>query len=226
MYGLGRIYIEDERDNDYPFSEVISQHPYSTSTKKFWWSNGWWGNQGDSPHCVAFSLTHWLSDGPLLNSVIATKNPAVNTNLLYCEAQKVDPWPGDCNNKLYDGTTVRAGAQVLKNWGHIEEYRWARTIDEVVSAVLIQGPVVVGTLWTTDMFSPNHEGIIKPGGRSAGGHAYLINGVNTQTGLFRIKNSWGKYWGVGGHAYVSIEDMSGLISNYGEACVPMQKRLI
>lgn len=222
MNGLGRLYIEDARDENYLFKTVSR---WSTATSKFWWSDGWWGNQGSSPHCVAFSFAHWLSDGPLLNSVVG-KNPAVDTNLLYCEAQNVDPWPGNCMNNLYDGTTVRAGAQVLKNWGHIEEYRWAKNADEVANAVLVQGPVVMGTFWYNDMFSPDKDSILHPTGKSAGGHAYLVNGVNRASGLFRIKNSWGQYWGAGGHAYISMEDLDALIKNYGEACVPIQKTLL
>lgn len=223
-YAMGRLYSEDVRDRLFPYSAIV---PFSqtTRTKRFWWSNGWWGDQGYDPHCVAFSWAHWIADGPKLTSIFRTRNPGVDTHLLYCEAQKRDPWPGDCDTPLYDGTSVRAGAKVLEEWGYIEEYRWATDAQQAVNAVLTQGPVIVGTMWYSDMFYPNRNTwIVSPTGSMAGGHAYVLNGVDTERGLFRIKNSWGPGWGRGGHAYIRIEDMDKLIKNYGEACVPLQKK--
>lgn len=218
-YGLGRIYIEDQRDAlyPYPFTTALTAH-----MSKFWWSDGWWGNQGQDPHCVAYAWAHILADGPHLKSVFTT---TIDTEKLYCEAKKRDPWPGDCDNPLYDGTSVRAGAQVLKDWGYIEEYRWATNADQAAHAVLTRGPIVAGTFWHWDMFFPNAEGIIRPTGRTVGGHAYLLNGVDMEKGLFRIKNSWGQEWGRGGHALISMEDMDSLIRRFGEACIPLQTRI-
>lgn len=123
----------------------------------------------------------------------------------------------------YDGTSVRAGAKVLQTKGFIESYLWAWDVNTVIQAVLEKGPVVVGTEWTYDMFFPNIDtAIIKPTGNSAGGHAYLINGVNTKKKLFRIKNSWGRVWGNKGHAYISFDDMDKLIRNQGEACLAIE----
>lgn len=223
-YSMGRLYAKDDRDELFPYSTVM---PFTQTarTKRFWWSNGWWGNQGHDPHCVAFAWAHWVSDGPSITSIFPDENPGVDTGVLYCEAQKRDPWPGDCETPLYDGTSVRAGAKVLQEWGYIAEYRWATDAQQVVNAVLTQGPVIVGTMWYSDMSSPDRNTwVITPSGSMSGGHAYVINGVDTDRGLFRIKNSWGKYWGRGGHAYIRIEDMDKLIKNFGEACVPLQKR--
>lgn len=225
-YGMGRLYAEDDRDLLYPYSEIM---PLTSTarTNRFWWSRGWWGNQGSDPHCVAFSWAHWISDGPRLTSIFRDKNPGIDTRLLYCEAQKRDPWPGDCDTPLYDGTTVRAGAKVLQEWGYIEEYRWATDASQVANAVLTQGPVVVGTMWYSGMFAPDRvTGLVYPTGGMTGGHAYLINGVDLDKGLFRLKNSWGTHWGKGGHAYIRLEDMDRLIRNFGEACVPLQRRLV
>lgn len=224
-FGMGRLFAEDERDKLFPYLTVM---PLSTGgrTSRFWWSNGWWGDQGSTPHCVAFSWAHWISDGPKMTSIFPDRNPGVDTYHLYCEAQKRDPWPGDCNTPLYDGTSVRAGAKVLQEWGYIQEYRWATTAEQAVNAVLTQGPVIVGTMWYYDMFFPSRtDWILSPTGGGVGGHAYVLNGVDTEKGLFRIKNSWGKNWGRGGHAYIRIEDMDKLIKNYGEACIPLQRKL-
>ena len=62
------------------------------------------------------------------------------------------------------------------------------------------GPVVVGTYWYSSMFYPDRNGLIKINGGIAGGHAYVINGVDKTKKLFRIKNSWGQSWGIRQHS--------------------------
>ena len=80
----------------------------------------------------------------------------------------------------------------------------------------------MGTNWYYNMFFPDKTGRIKLGGYLAGGHAYVLNGVNTKTQLFRIKNSWGRKWGQLGHAYISFSDMSRLIKEQGEICLAIE----
>lgn len=222
QYAMGRLYSPDIRDKEYPISPLLTQRR-TAQVRRFWYSNGWWGNQGVSPHCVAYSWAHFLHDGPLLGSIYS-ETELIDTDTLYCEAQKLDPWPGDCDTPLYDGTSVRAGAKVLQDWGFIEEYRWAEDADQLAQAILVQGPAVLGTLWKTDMYNPDREGFIYATGRNSGGHAYIINGVDVEKGFFRLKNSWGKSWGRGGHALIPMEDVDALIKDFGEACIPLQKR--
>lgn len=218
---MARLYAPDERDHLYPVSAVLRQ---SARRRRAWWAEGWHGDQGWTPHCVAFSWAHWLADGPRTVSIMPGRRPGVDTTELYCEAQRRDPWPGDCDTPLYEGTSVRAGAKTLQEWGFIKEYRWARSLDEIVQAVLTQGPVVMGTPWYEDMFFPDKDGMIRRGGAWAGGHAYLVNGVDLDRGLARIKNSWGRGWGINSHAYLTLEDLGLLLGSFGEACVPIQQR--
>lgn len=233
---LGRIYIPDARDAKYPLAKALAVAPNkATGTSKYWWAQGWWGDQGDKPQCVAYSWMHWVEDGPVthfykdrdfdpafLNEHRTEKHQSLFApEAIYNAAQKIDEWPGED----YDGTSVRAGAKVLKSLGVISEYRWASSSDEVVQALLTLGPVVVGTWWHYDMFFPNEKGIITPTGPKVGGHAYLLNGVNLKKGLIRIKNSWGRGWGKNGYAYISISDFDKLLKDQGEACVAFEKKL-
>lgn len=210
--GLGRLPAPDSRDASYPLRAMV---PTTTDRKyRYWYPNGWWGDQGRTSQCVAYSWTHWLEDGPITHKGPA---PIVEPASVYNDAQVVDEWPGE----NYNGTSVRAGAKVLADRGLIGEYLWAWDLETVVRTILDVGPVVVGTNWYSDMFEPS-QGIIKVSGYVAGGHAYLLNGVNRNKGMIRLKNSWGRDWGSRGHAYISFEDMDRLVKEDGEACLALE----
>ena len=216
-YSLGRLVVPDNRDANYPMAEMLPpKDAVAGMTYRYWWANGWWGDQGRTSQCVAYAWTHWVEDGHVTHPKDATpfQDPA-NT---YHEAQQMDQWPGE----NYDGTSVRAGAKVLQGKGFITSYHWAYDAFTVAHAILSTGPVVVGTNWYNDMFSPDANGIIKVGGSLAGGHAYLLDGVNMNKKLFRIKNSWNRSWGHKGFAYISFDDMNSLLQNSGEACLAVE----
>ena len=209
---LGRFHLPDERDNKYLIKSLISDQKPGIDFK-YWWPSGWWGDQGHTPHCVAYSWVHWLIEGPTTQFKGDEKIiPPYNPTTLYHEAQKVDVWQGEA----YDGTSVRAGAKILKNAGFIGSYAWAWDLNTTIQAVLTTGPVVVGTTWLYDMFFPDENGIISASGAFQGGHAYLLDGINVNKKLFRIKNSWGRSWGKKGFAYISFDDMEKLILDNGE----------
>ena len=214
--GLGREISKDKRDLNY----LISNHIPLTAppiTQRYWDDSVWAGNQGNTPQCVGYAWAHWIEDGPVLH---VGSHPVVNPSTIYTEAQKVDEWTGE----NYDGTSVRGGAKYLRTAGKISSYLWAFDLTTMVNTVLTTGPVVVGTNWYYNMFYPDRNGLIRIGGRLAGGHAYEVNGVDKVKQQFRIKNSWGKSWGVQGHAYISFNDMSRLIRENGEVCLATEVR--
>ena len=219
-HSLGRVYIEDKRDLNYLIKnnqrtlQQISTPP-KVLTQRYWDADGWWGDQGNTPQCVGYSWSHWLEDGPVQQSGIP---PIIKPFDIYKNAQKLDEWYGE----NYDGTSVRGAVKYLKNIGKVKSYYWAFDIQTLSETILKLGPVVVGTNWYNGMFYPNKNGLIKIGGQMVGGHAYLINGVDTKTKQFRIKNSWGKSWGKGGHAFISFNDMSRLIKENGEICLAIE----
>lgn len=215
--GLGRAYARDDRDNNY-LIENSGLLGTSARTSRYWDDEQWWGNQGNTSECVAYAWTHWLEDGPFYQA--SSPQPILNPNTVYREAQKVDEWPGE----NYNGTSVRAGAKILQSLGYIQNYYWTANINTLINTVLNVGPVVVGTHWYRNMFYPSKAtGIIRASGRMVGGHAYVINGVDTKKKLFRIKNSWGRKWGQNGRAFISFTDMAKLISRFGEVCLATEK---
>lgn len=209
---LGRLHSPDNRDEKHTIRKLItSQQPQSLRLFRYWYDNGWWGDQKQTPQCVAYAWCHWLEDGPVTQpGTLAKIAPAE----LYHDAQLVDEWPGE----NYEGTSVRAGAKILKSKGLISSYNWAWDITTAIEALLNYGPIVVGTNWYSGMFTPIND-FIKPTGVLAGGHAYVINGVNLKRGVLRIKNSWGKDWGEDGRVWMQIEDFEKLLNEDGEVCL-------
>lgn len=218
IFKLGRQYIPDERDNKYLINDHVLRKIKKTKiTSRYWDDNIWWGDQGNTPQCVGYAWSHWLNDGPVYHS---GPKPKLPPNLIYENAQKLDVWPGE----NYDGTSVRGGAKFLQNQKLISRYYWGYSLKTLVDTVLNIGPVVVGTNWYYGMFFPTQNSVIRATGPLAGGHAYVINGVATSTQMFRLKNSWGRNWGQGGHAYISFSDMDRLIREQGEICLATERR--
>lgn len=211
---FGRRHAPDTRDKNHLMQAVI---PAETDIiSKYWDDDYYWGDQGQTPQCVGYAWAHWIENDPI---TYPSPGPRFDPTYIYNAAQRVDEWPGED----YDGTSVRAGAKVLQSNSFITSYNWAWDADTIARAILTTGPVVVGTEWLENMFYPDPFGVIHPSGPSVGGHAYLLNGYDSETRLFRIKNSWGRSWGKEGHAFISFEDLNSLISMDGEACLAVEQ---
>lgn len=220
MYSFGRLEVPDARDMQFGIAPLLLSMPQIT--EKFWWDGGWWGNQGSTSQCVAYSWMHWLEDGPVIqDSIFGREKPLFQPIEFYHTCQLVDQWPGE----NYNGTSVRAGAKVLCDLGVINEYRWAFNIDEIINTLLTFGPMVVGTKWYKDMQFPDKTGKVSVKGRSVGGHAYLLNGVDVNKGYIRIKNSWGNQWGDNGYGYITIDDFEKVFEDGGEACIATEIKI-
>lgn len=210
--GLGRRFAPDARDANYSARALMA---VSDRIYRYWNASGWWGDQGSTSMCVGYGWAHWIEDGPVGHP---GKAPIMRPQAIYAAAQKVDEWPGED----YDGTSVRAGAKVVKSGGYISSYHWATTLAEVVAILLNTGPVVVGTNWYESMFEPDEAGLLDVSGGVAGGHCYVLDGVNTRHELIRLKNSWGRNWGHLGFAYIGFDDFERLLLEDGEACVALE----
>jgi hypothetical protein len=129
------------------------------------------------------------------------------------------------------GAEIASGLQVLETRGLVEACYQCSAIEEVVSALLERGPVVVGLDWRSSMFTPRDVGgravcSVDEDSTVVGGHAVLLNGIALDEeidgvrGFIRFKNSWGRNWGDAGHALIAIEDLGRIFSERAYLPIP------
>lgn len=168
-------------------------------------------DQGGTAHCVGFSMATFGINLPV-------HTPFTNTDghTFYYQCKVVDGYPGS-----EDGSTIRSAAKVLKNNRRIEGYAFASDMSTIKWWLLNRGPMIVGTIWTTAMMTPDCNNVITPSGEVLGGHAYLLNEWRKDN-YIGIQNSWGKDWGVNGKAYISEVDFEKLFIRDGEALAAVE----
>lgn len=211
---LGRKKSVDARDLNHLMAHKLEAG--LVRPKSMQWSLRWHGDQGQTSMCVGFGFYGLLRAKPKLQYDPQPK-------LIYEGAQKNDEWPGEA----YDGTSVRGGAKFLQSVNKLSSYAWAFDVNTVLNWIGSKGPVVLGTDWTNQMFTPDVNGLVTVGDLNnptniAGGHCYVAIGYNDKTRLVTLQNSWGKSWGIKGRFYMTYADVDALIKNQGEACTPVE----
>jgi len=200
-----------------------------------WWDNGAWLDQGQTGTCVGHGCAHRMEDSPITHP-----HDVVDPFDVYRRACKLDPWPENDSGDVNFGTSVDAGARALKQMGLISAYYWAfdlATADRFLRTPKEDGggPLIIGINWYESMFNPVWKkdalgdfrwfiDIDESEGGIAGGHCLVVNGRNPERKTWRLKNSWGRSWGVEGRVSMSDADMARLISEGGEFCSPTETK--
>jgi hypothetical protein len=188
----------------------IARRAAAISAKE--WSMGTILDQGNTPHCVGFAWAGWGICEPIIDAFTNADG-----NRIYYEAKVID---GEPNQE--DGSTTLSGVKAMQQDARLKNYAFATTLDDIVTWVLAQGPVVVGTNWYEQMFTPDATGLVTIGGTVAGGHEHLIVGVDKNAQRFKHANSWGTSWSVGGFFYLSFTDEQRLQNENGDACTAVE----
>lgn len=205
-YKLGFRQLPDSRDEQYPLSNIMRATKTRPLSKV--WKPGPVTDQGSESSCVGHSTYKLLTSEP----VVSPKAHLITPSYIYVEAKKIDEWTGE----NYDGTSVRAGLNILKRENFITGYYWAENIDEAVAYLLKFGPLVLGIRWTDSMFTPDAQGFIEPRGNGGGGHAILAHAANWKAKTVTLRNSWGP-WGKSGDCLLSLDDLDMLLKEGGVA---------
>lgn len=217
---LGRHIDHDERNRDHGIMVRDGQRFVST----LWQPLGKLLDQGDTGSCTGQAADGWRGCSPNVASVAdAEKYDEAHAMKIYTLATELDNIPG--YYPVQDtGSTGNAAAKAMRQLGDIRSYSWAFTTTGLLTA-LQTGPVMVGTVWTEAMFSPNSSGFVRPIGQVAGGHEYLVHGVHlgaTPGDQWLIcRNSWGDWGPLGdGRFLLRLADWETLRRQGADVTIP------
>ncbi|MGC8850236.1 MAG: C1 family peptidase [Candidatus Bathyarchaeia archaeon] len=104
----------------------------------------------------------------------------------------------------------RVPAEKAAPW-RISSYVRLESVDEVLQALASSHPVYAGVPWCSNWINVGSSGKLPRGNmRIVGGHAILLLGYDLKEGRILLQNSWGKYWGARGYAWMYISDLKTL----------------
>jgi hypothetical protein len=204
-FSLGFRQLPDARDKAFPLSALMSAEARKPISKV--WKAGPLVNQLQTNGCVGYATYQFQVSEPIVGE------PVLSALQIYAEARRNDEFPGEEDQ----GTSVRAGLNVLKAHGIIRSYHWGYSVEEAVQFMLTTGPLVFGVPWLSGMFSPDANGLIQAKGSSRGGHAIFAPSCSWKNKTITLQNSWGKEWGRAGCCKISFADLDRLLREGGVA---------
>ena len=214
-YGLGWIPNPDERNKAYSMSLALGDNIESNKPQTVIWQLGPILDQGQTNHCVGYAWKQWQQATP------GARMDGPTADEIYYQCKVLD---GEPNQE--DGSTTQTGVKCMGREGRVQTYLWAFSLGTFRNWILTKGPIVVGTSWYDDMFTPDANNFVSVTGPLAGGHEYLCYGYDAVKKAFKFCNSWGTDWGDKGTFWVHEAEMNKLIWHNqdlpGDACAAIE----
>jgi hypothetical protein len=242
MPGLGRLRSLDPRNEQYHMHRALDPlAPLQVPDHKTWAFSGHPLDQGDTGTCTGHAAAHFIHAAPIGHKTF------LDPFQIYREAVLLDEYPdNDADAKAPNNDGLQAGSsgtgvmKALTQRGVLANFLWAQRLEDALTWCLTRGPVCVGTNWYSSMFNPTKQGFVKIDAAAtiAGGHEWLIRGVDKKTATALAVNSWGAKWndkatgkwGTGkvpaGHFLIDFETLSRLFHEDGDVVSGVEKALI
>ena len=215
-FTLGRLVEHDDRSRDHAFS-VSAAKPKTI----LWGHSAPVLDQGQVGSCTGNALAQWLNTdfAQKLRKGVLAEADALK---IYSLGTQLDSIPGS----YPPDDTGSSGLAVCKagvKLGYLSAYKHSFGFDALL-LTLQHTPVIVGTEWLKNMFTPNQTtGFIRATGAVAGGHEYLVLGCDMENEFITMLNSWASTWGQNGRAKISFKDFEKLLAAQGDVTVPVIK---
>lgn len=211
---FGRRMHHDPANRNYPVRGVLFAEA-APLVSRTWWRPGVW-DQGQSSSCTAHACIGVVASSPFRHRSyehLAYYDTFDDRMALYKKSQRYDPWPGE----RYEGTSTDAPFKVLRERGHISQWRWCFGLDDVLRTLSHHGPVAIGVDWHQGMVEWDRDFYLSPKGGTVGGHAVELIGLNVTKKTVTVVNSWGPGWARRGRGLLRFEDLGVLLEARGEA---------
>jgi hypothetical protein len=198
---LGRHLHHDPKSLDYPMADFLDRSVPLASRR--WMRKLPALDQGNLGSCTGNACTGHLATHPLhmpsgWKGLHYNEATAVD---LYSLATQIDEFPGQYPPE----DTGSSGVGVLKaaqQKGWIDNYFWGFSLDDALRWLSQKSTIIVGTIWTDQMFTPDANGFLIPKGSVAGGHEYELTALTItdstpgqEQGWVEMENSWTPSWG-------------------------------
>jgi hypothetical protein len=224
-YPLGRVKEHDPRSIYY----AVAAWPRSAVKSVDWTRRAPVFDQGQLGSCTGNAAAGLVGTDALgytgQSSVTVSGNvlPVDETLALqvYSLATQLDEYQG-AYPPDDTGSSGLGAAKALVKLGLSSHYQHAFSLGALNTA-LQRGPVMIGIEWFNSMFEPDNRGqlLLDKTSGVAGGHEFIVSAYIKDSGLYRMENSWGPGWGIGGSAFFTAADLQWLLSQEGDVTQPV-----
>lgn len=172
-------------------------------------------DQGDTSSCTGHADVGAVATDPLSGAAPASFRGDEQDALdVYSDAEKIDGGVGlPAQDAGSTGLSV-AKASRARGWSG----GWLNAFSVLdVYALLLSGPVLLGTYWWTGMDKPSDDGTVQRAGSIRGGHEVVLREFDAEHDRWWFDNSWSPAWGVKGRFCMSTATLTVLLGDDGDA---------